>query len=78
MIIIILRKSNKSDYIKVKAYRSIALENIINKVMENIIAEIINYLIKIHELLSSYHYEEYSDRSIKDIIMIMSKNIYKA
>ena len=73
----ILRKSNKSDYIKVKAYRSIALENIIDKIMENIIAKIINYLTEIHELLSSYHYEKYSNRNIKDARMIISKNIYK-
>ena len=77
MIIIILRKSNKSDYIKIKAYQSIAFENIINKIMKNIIIKIINYLIKIHELLSSYYYKKYSDKNIENAIIIISKNIYK-
>ena len=77
MIIMILRKSNKSDYIKVKIYRLIAFENIINKIMKSIITKIINYLIKIHELLSSYHYEKHSNKSIKDTIIIISENIYK-
>jgi len=77
MIIMILRKSNKSNYIKVKIYRSIVFENIINKIMKNIITEIINYLIKTHELLSSYHYKKYSDRNTENAMIIISKNIYK-
>ena len=77
-IIVVLRKPNKSDYIKVKAYRPIALENTIGKVMESIIAEIISYLIEIHELLPPHHYGGRPDRSTEDAMMIMSKNIYKA
>ena len=78
MITVILRKPNKSNYIKVKAYRPIALENIIGKVMKSIIAEIINYLTEIHELLPPHHYERHPDRSTEDAMMIMSESIYKA
>ena len=65
----ILRKSNKSNYIKVKIYQSIAFKNIIDKVIESIIIKIINYLIEIYELLSSYYYKEYSDRNTKNAMI---------
>ena len=41
---VILRKPNRPDYTKVKAYRPIALENTLGKIMESIVAEIISYL----------------------------------
>ena len=74
----ILRKPSRSDYTKVKAYRSIALENIMSKIMENTIAKIISYLTEMHELLSTHHYEEHSDRNIKDVMTIISESIHQA
>ncbi len=60
IIIFILYKSSKLNYIKPNIYHSIILENIIDKIMKNIITEFINYLIETHELLSIYHFEDKS------------------
>ena len=48
IIIIVLYKFNKSNYIKSNIYHSIILKNIIDKVLENIIAEFLSYLIEIY------------------------------
>ena len=58
IIIIILQKSEKSDYIIFKAYKSIVLENIIEKIFESVMTEIISYFTKTHELLSAEHFDE--------------------
>ena len=73
----ILRKLNKSNYIKIKVYRFIILKNTLDKILENVMIDIINYLMKTHKLLSTHHYEERSERSVKDIMMILIENIYK-
>lgn len=73
----ILRKLNKLDYIKIKTYRSITFENIINKIMKNIMTKHINYLIETYELLSSYYYKDHSNRNTEDIMLIISKNIHQ-
>ena len=75
---IVLRKPSRPDYTKVKAYRPIALENTLGKVMESIIAEIISYLTETHELLPSQHYGGRPGRSAEDALMILSENIHRA
>jgi hypothetical protein len=72
-----LRKPDKSDYTKAKVYRSIALENTINKIMKSVIAEITSYLTEMHELLSPHHYGEHPRKNTEDAMMIMSESIYK-
>jgi hypothetical protein len=59
----------KPDYAKVKAYHPIALENILAKIMESIIAEIISHLIETHELLPTHHYGGRPGRSAEDAMM---------
>ena len=54
-VIIALRKSDKSSYAVVSFYRSIALLNIIDKIMKLIIVRRITYLAEIHGLLSITH-----------------------
>jgi hypothetical protein len=76
-IIVVLRKPNKSDYIRAKAYRSMALEYILGKIMESIISEIISYLTETHELLPAQHFGGRPDRSTEDAMMILSESIYK-
>jgi hypothetical protein len=49
--IIILKKSNKSNYTNFKTYRLIALLNTIDKTFEFIIARKINTFAEIHEML---------------------------
>ena|SRR5208282_1044539 len=77
MIIIILRKSNKPDYIKSNAYRSITLECTIDKTLKSIATELLNYLIETYDLLPANHFEAHPQCIIKDTIMILSENIYK-
>ena len=75
---VVLRKPGKPDYAKVKAYRPIALENTIGKVMESVIAEIMGYLTEEHELLPTQHYGGRPGRSADDAMMMLSEDIYQA
>ena len=75
---VVLRKPSRPDYTKVKAYRPIALENTLGKVMESIIAEIISYLTETHELLPPHHFGGRPGRSAEDAMMILSESIHQA
>ena len=74
---LILRKSKKPDYSKSNAYRSIALECTIGKVLESIMAETISYLTENHELLPANHFGGRSCRSMEDAMMLLMENIYE-
>jgi Endonuclease-reverse transcriptase/Reverse transcriptase (RNA-dependent DNA polymerase) len=74
---VVLRKPNKSNYTKVKAYQPVALECTLGKVMESIIAEIISYLTETHELLPAHHYGGRPGRSTEDAMMVLSESIYR-
>ena len=75
---VVLRKPSKPDYSKVKAYRPIALENTLGKVMESVITEIVSYLTETHDLLPLHHFGGRPGRSAEDAMMIMSENIHRA
>ena len=75
---VVLRKPRRPDYTKVKAYRPIALENTLGKVMESVISEVISYLTEMHELLPSHHYGGRPGRSAEDAMMILSESIHGA
>src|SRR5271170_3068589 len=77
-ITVVLRKPGKPDYTKAKAYRPIALENTLGKVMESIMASIMSYLTETHELLPAQHYGGRPGRSAEDAMMILTENIYNA
>ena len=55
-ITLVLRKPNKPNYTKPNAYRPIALENTIGKVLESIMAEHISYLCETFNLLPKHHF----------------------
>ena len=55
-ITVVLRKPSKPDYIKPNAYRPIALENTIGKILESIATESLSYLIETHNLLPANHF----------------------
>src|SRR5438552_1152926 len=74
---VVLRKPSKPDYTKVKAYRPIALENTMGKVMESVVVEIISYFTEAHELLPPHHYGGRPGRSEEDAMMILSERITK-
>ena len=73
---LVLRKPKKPDYTKPNAYRPIALESTIGKVLESIMAEMISYLTEEYELLPANHFGGRPGRSTEDAMMILSENIY--
>ena len=75
---VVLRKPSKPDYTKVKAYRPIALENTLGKIMESIMAENLSYITETHELLPPHHYGGRPGRSAEDAMMILSESIHQA
>ena len=77
IIIIIIRKSEKFNYIKFNIYQLIVLKNILKKILENIIIKFINYFMKIFYILSIYHFEDQTEKIIEDIIITLSKKIYE-
>ena len=74
----VLRKPGKPDYTKAKAYRPIALENTLGKVMESIMADVLSYLTEKYELLPPHHYGGRPGRSAEDAMIALSESIYKA
>jgi hypothetical protein len=77
-ITIVLRKPSKPDYRKASAYRPIALENTIGKIIESVIAEIISYLVEEHQLIPANHFGGRPGRSTEDAMLILSENIKQA
>ena len=75
---IVLRKPSKPDYTKAKAYRPIALESALGKVMESIVADIMSYLTETHQLLPTQHYGGRPGRSTEDAMMALSESIHSA
>ena len=75
---LVLRKPKKPDYSKPNAYRPIALECTIGKVLESIIAETISYLTETYELLPANHFGGRPCRSTEDAMMLLVENIYDA
>jgi hypothetical protein len=73
---ITLKKTRKSDYITSKAYKSIALLNIIEKVMKSIMSKKISWLTKNHRLLFDSHMRVRSDRSIETTLKLLTKQIH--
>ena len=74
----VLRKPGKPDYTVTKAYRPIALENTLGKVLESVMADTISYLTETYELLPAHHYGGRPGRSAEDAMMILTENIHKA
>jgi len=78
MTTIVLPKPAKPDYTKAKAYRPIALENTMGKILESIVAELISYLTETYELLPKQHYGGRPGRTAEDAMLVLSENIHPA
>ena len=75
---VILRKPSKPDYTKPNAYRPIALESTIGKILESIAAEILSYLSETYELLPAQHFGGRPGRTAEDAMTVLSERIYHA
>jgi hypothetical protein len=74
----LLRKPNKPNYTKPNAYRPIALESTIGKVLESIIANHISYLCESFNLIPKHHFGGCPGRTTEDALIIQSKSIHQA
>ena len=75
---LVLRKPNKPNYTKPNAYRPIALESTIGKVLESIMAEHISYLCETFNLLPKHHFGGRPGRTTEDAMLILSESIHQA
>ena len=66
---LVLRKPKRPDYTKPNAYRPIALENTIGKVL---------YLTETHELLPANHFGGRPCRTTEDAMMLLTESIHAA
>ena len=74
---IILRKFDKTNYTIVKTYRSIAFLNTLDKMLKNVIATKIFYLMKQHKLLSNIHMSVKRNKFTKSTLKLLTKQIQK-
>ena len=75
-IIISLRKSNKFDYFILKAYRSIAFFNIMNKIMKIIMTSKLSYATEKHEFLSKNQFESRQRIFIEHALHFITERIH--
>jgi hypothetical protein len=71
-----LKKLNKSDYITSKTYKSIALLNILKKVMKSIMNKKITFLTKIYRLLLDAQMSARKSKSTETILKLLTKQIH--
>jgi len=63
---------------KPNAYRPIALECTISKIVESIVTELLSYLIETHDLLPANHFGACPQCTTEDAMMVLSENIDNA
>ncbi|KAI1856664.1 uncharacterized protein JN550_013728 [Neoarthrinium moseri] len=73
--VIPLKKAEKPDYAKAKAWRSISLLSTLGKILESVIAERLSYLVETMGLLPTNHF---GGRSAEQALMLLQEQIYKA
>jgi hypothetical protein len=74
--IIILKKSNKNNYINFKTYRFIALLNMIDKTFEFIIAHKINTFAEIHEMFFATQMKKQRKKICETMLKFFIEQIY--
>jgi len=77
-ITLVLRRPNKPNYTKPNAYRPIALESTVGKVLESIMADHISYLCETLNLLPKHHFGGRPGRTMEDAMLILSESIHQA
>ncbi|KAI1849027.1 hypothetical protein JX265_013677 [Neoarthrinium moseri] len=76
--IIPLKKAEKPDYAKAKAWRPISLLSTLGKILESVIAERLSYLVETMGLLPTNHFGGRKQRSAEQALMLLQEQIYKA
>ena len=76
--IIPLKKPNKSDYTRAKAWRPISLLSTLGKVLEAVVAERISNLVETLGLLPTNHFGARKQRSAEQALVLLQEHIYNA
>jgi len=76
--IVPLKKPNKGDYTKAKAWRPISLLSTLGKVLEAVVAERISNLVETHGLLPANHFGARKQRSAEQALVLLQEQIYEA
>jgi len=76
--IVVLRKPNKPDYSKAKAYRPISLLETLSKGLETIVARRLSYLAETYRLLPENHFGGRPRRSGEQALNVLIEKIYEA
>src|SRR5205085_2240873 len=74
----VLRKPNKPDYTQPNAYRPIALENTMGKILESIMAENLSYLTEEYQLLPEQHYGGRPNRTAEQALLMLTERVHEA
>ena len=76
--IIPLKKPNKEDYTRARAWRPILLLATLGKILEAVVAERISYLVEEHNLLPGSYFGARKKRSTEQVLIVLQESIYKA
>lgn len=76
--IVPLRKANKEDYTKAKAYSQISLLPTLSKALEAVIAERLSYYVETHNLLPQSHYGARKQSSTTQALTTIQERILTA
>ena len=73
---IMLRKSKKKNYAKLSSYKSIALLNMLNKMLKSIVFERIQYVVETLKTLSNIQMSARKQRSINTTLQFITEKIH--
>ena len=76
--IVVLRKPNKPDYSKAKAYRPISLLETLSKGLETVVARRLSYLAETYRLLPENHFGGRPRRSGEQALNVLVEKIHEA
>jgi len=75
---VVLRKPAKPDYTKPNAYRPIALENTMGKIIESVVTELLSYTAEEYNLLPDQHYGGRPGRTGEEAMIVLTEKIFNA
>jgi ribonuclease HI len=75
---VVMRKPQKPDYTKANAYRPIALENTLGKIIESVITELMSYIIETYQLIPQQHFGGRPGRAGEDAMAVLVEKIKEA
>jgi hypothetical protein len=76
--IVPLKKPNKDDYTRAKAWRPISLLSTLGKLLEAVVAERISFAVETYGLLPANHFGARKQRSAEQALLLLQERIYTA